>query len=162
MSSAFRNAQRLRARAAAREQSGKRDEVGGGRAKAKTQRRRGNRVAEERRLDKERAAAERLGRERRRDRYREWDRLLKQRALEEQRAWDREHGQAAPPPAELDDSRYRPQPPDSLLTGAARVTGVTARVVQRSRTITRFQWQAMQNGDPAADVRDNCHRVRPS
>lgn len=45
-----------------------------------------------------------------------------------------------------DDTGYRPAPVDPLLTGAARVNGVAAKVVRRRHTITRFQYQSETGG----------------
>ena len=41
-----------------------------------------------------------------------------------------------------DDSRHQPSVADPLLRGPARVTGITAKVVRRRDTITRFQYDA--------------------
>ena len=43
-----------------------------------------------------------------------------------------------------DDRGYRPRTPDPLLTGAARVTGQTAKAVGRTKAITRHEHQAAQ------------------
>lgn len=40
-----------------------------------------------------------------------------------------------------DDSKFRPTPVDPLLKGAARVTGMTAKVVRRGETITEYQYR---------------------
>jgi hypothetical protein len=41
---------------------------------------------------------------------------------------------------EPDDTGYKPTVGDPLLRGAARVDGVTAKVVRRRHTITQFQY----------------------
>lgn len=43
-----------------------------------------------------------------------------------------------------DDPGYQPRVADPLLTGPARVTGITAKVVRRRDTITRFQYNAVK------------------
>jgi hypothetical protein len=43
-------------------------------------------------------------------------------------------------PKRLDDSKHRPTPIDSLLTGSLRVSGETAQAVKRGRTITDWQY----------------------
>lgn len=47
-----------------------------------------------------------------------------------------------------DDTGYEPSDGDPLLRGSARATGMTAKVVGRRHTITRFQYdRATGNGD---------------
>lgn len=43
-----------------------------------------------------------------------------------------------------DDTGYKPASPDPLLHGAGRVTGITAKVVRRDHTITRFQYDEVE------------------
>jgi hypothetical protein len=43
-----------------------------------------------------------------------------------------------------DDTGFRPSTPDSLRTGAARATGVTAKVAGRRNTITKWQYDEME------------------
>lgn len=45
-----------------------------------------------------------------------------------------------------DDTGYRPVPVDPLLEGAARVNGVTAKVVRRRHTVTEYQRDRMLRG----------------
>jgi hypothetical protein len=42
-----------------------------------------------------------------------------------------------------DDTGYEPTPGDPLLRGAGRVDGVTAKVVRRKSTITKFQYDRL-------------------
>lgn len=42
-----------------------------------------------------------------------------------------------------DDSGFKPTEGDPLLRGAARVGGITAKVVRRRDTITRFQYDSL-------------------
>lgn len=48
-----------------------------------------------------------------------------------------------------DDTGYKPTAGDPLLRGAARVDGVTAKVVRRRNTITRFQYGREVEGHEA-------------
>lgn len=50
-------------------------------------------------------------------------------------------------PEEPDDTGYEPPAADPLLKGAARVTGIAARVVKRRDTVTRFQYDAQREGE---------------
>lgn len=47
---------------------------------------------------------------------------------------------------EPDDKGYHPSRHDPLLHGPARVTGIAAKVVQRSKTITKSQYDALEMG----------------
>lgn len=49
----------------------------------------------------------------------------------------------------LDDKGYRPKSPDSLLTGAGRADGMTAKVLKRRETITRFQYRQIVDRESA-------------
>lgn len=42
-----------------------------------------------------------------------------------------------------DDSGFKPTPGDSLLRGAGRPSGVTAKVARRRNTVTRFEYERM-------------------
>jgi hypothetical protein len=39
-----------------------------------------------------------------------------------------------------DDKDFKPSRVDSLLSGTARVTGMTAKVVKRKKTVTKYQY----------------------
>lgn len=62
--------------------------------------------------------------------------------IEEQQAYLSWMRSAAAEPWRPSDAGYRPRPPDSLLTGAARVTGATARAVRRRNATTLHEHQA--------------------
>lgn len=55
-------------------------------------------------------------------------------------AWPVADGGWAPP----DDSKFRPSRPDSVLTGAARATGITAKAVRRRDGVTKWQHEEME------------------
>lgn len=52
------------------------------------------------------------------------------------RHWDYEPPDPPAPLVDVDDTGYRPAAPDKLLTGAARVTGLTAKAVRRTKAMT--------------------------
>lgn len=63
------------------------------------------------------------------------DDLINRVGVDQARAIRREG--ASPDP---DDAGYKPSAGDPLLRGPARVGGITAKVVRRQTTITRFQY----------------------
>lgn len=70
------------------------------------------------------------------------------RALAQAQAEEEIYRQLSP-----NDSAFRPSLPDSLLRGAARATGETARAVRRGRTLTRFEYQQRTRIDGSGDAR---------
>lgn len=54
--------------------------------------------------------------------------------------------QRTEPTWDPDDTGYKPGRADSLTSGQARATGVTAKVARRGRTVTRWEWDRMQAG----------------
>lgn len=44
----------------------------------------------------------------------------------------------------VDDSKHHPAHPDPLLTGDGRATGATAKAVTRTKAITRFEYDRLQ------------------
>lgn len=67
-------------------------------------------------------------------------------ALGELRDWPPAEGTWSSP----DDTRYRPAQTDSVLTGVARATGLTARAVRRRETLTRWQHDNATNSEEAS------------
>lgn len=43
-----------------------------------------------------------------------------------------------------DDRKFRPTTPDPITTGAARATGATAIAARRGKTLTKFQYDALE------------------
>lgn len=110
----------------------------------------GKAEAEQRRLARERAEAERWRAQMERRRRNEHTRERKKRRAAErrqQREWlaaQEQENAAALARINLDDRRHRPGAPDPLLVGQARVTGTTAVAVGRRTAMTRYQWAELE------------------
>lgn len=77
--------------------------------------------------------------------HREIDRQfneIQRRSMEEYRARQEREQEALYARLNPDDSKYRPSAPDALERGAARVSGITAKVAKRRTTIRKYDYDA--------------------
>lgn len=45
---------------------------------------------------------------------------------------------------QFDDKGYEPKPPDSVLMGTARATGIAVKAIKRRKTLTRYEYDLLQ------------------